>query len=83
MPTSNDLVAETAIIRKKLKQGLVHVKALPSVRILAKQMGVDLKIEPTGKNGTVTAEDVRRARWRSHDGAYLRPKRQPTGSGLG
>jgi len=62
VPTSNAVVAETAIIRKKQKQEPARVKALPSVRILAKQMGVDLTgIEPTGKNDTVTADDVRRA----------------------
>ncbi|HEV7164124.1 MAG TPA: dihydrolipoamide acetyltransferase family protein [Gammaproteobacteria bacterium] len=62
VPTSNDLVAETAIIRKKQKKDPARVKALPSVRILAKQLGVDLTdIEPTGKNDTVSADDVRRA----------------------
>jgi 2-oxoisovalerate dehydrogenase E2 component (dihydrolipoyl transacylase) len=62
VPTSNAVVAETAIIRKKQKQEPQRVKALPSVRILAKQMGVDLSgIAPTGKNDTVTAEDVRNA----------------------
>ena len=62
VPTSNDLVAETAIIRKKQKTDPTRVKALPSVRILAKQMGVDLTdVEPTGKNDTVTADDVRGA----------------------
>jgi len=62
VPTSNDLVAETAIIRKKQKKDASRVKALPSVRILAKQMGVDLTdVEPTGKNDTVTADDVRGA----------------------
>lgn len=62
MPTGNELVAETAIIRKKQKQGPVHVKALPSVRILAKQLGVDLATcQATGKNDTITADDVRRS----------------------
>ncbi|HSN18095.1 MAG TPA: biotin/lipoyl-containing protein, partial [Gammaproteobacteria bacterium] len=62
VPTSNAVVAETAIIRKKQKQEPQRVKALPSVRILAKQMGVDLSgIPPTGKNDTVTADDVRNA----------------------
>ena len=61
MPTGDDVVAETAIIRKKQNQGPVHVKALPSVRILAKQLSVDLtNCEASGKNGTVTADDVRR-----------------------
>ncbi|HET7175551.1 MAG TPA: dihydrolipoamide acetyltransferase family protein [Gammaproteobacteria bacterium] len=62
VPTSNAVVAETAIIRKKQKKDPARVKALPSVRILAKQLGVDLaSIEPTGKNDTVSADDVRRA----------------------
>src|SRR5579859_3714281 len=62
VPTSNAVVAETAIIRKKQKQEPARVKALPSVRILAKQLGVDLTdVEATGKNDTVTADDVRRA----------------------
>ena len=62
VPTGNDLVAETAIIRKKQKKDPARVKALPSVRILAKQLGVDLtSIDPTGKNDTVSAEDVRGA----------------------
>lgn len=62
VPTSNDLVAETAIIRKKQKKSAARVKALPSVRILAKQLGVDLTdVQATGKNETVSADDVRRA----------------------
>ena len=62
MPTSTTLVAETAIIRKQQKKAPAHVKALPSVRILARQMGVDLTAcESSGKNDTVTADDVRRA----------------------
>ena len=62
VPTSNAVVAETAIIRKKQKKDPARVKALPSVRILAKQLGVDLTdVQPTGKNDTVTADDVRGA----------------------
>ena len=62
VPTSNAVVAETAIIRKKQKKDASRVKALPSVRILAKQLGVDLTdVRPTGKNDTVTADDVRGA----------------------
>lgn len=61
MPTSNAELQETAIIRKKQKKGPVRVKALPSVRVLAKQLGVDLtECDATGKNGTVSADDVRR-----------------------
>lgn len=62
MPTSSTVLEETAIIRKKQKKAPVHVKALPSVRILAKQLGVDLAAcEATGKNETITADDVRAA----------------------
>lgn len=62
MPTSNEEVRETAIIRKKQKKGPTRVKALPSVRMLARQLGVDLAdCDATGKNDTVSANDVRRA----------------------
>ena len=62
MPTSDELMAETAIIRKKQRKDAARVKALPSVRMLAKQLGVDLTAVPaSGKNETVTAEDVRAA----------------------
>jgi pyruvate dehydrogenase E2 component (dihydrolipoamide acetyltransferase) len=74
VPTSNAVVAETAIIRKKQKKDASRVKALPSVRILAKQMGVDLGgIEPTGKNDTVTADDVRRSQGGSRPAAAVAP----------
>lgn len=65
MPTSSSVVAETAIIRKKQKSGPVRIKALPSVRILAKELGVDLaECQATGKNDTVTADDVHAAQAR-------------------
>ncbi|HSC48451.1 MAG TPA: biotin/lipoyl-containing protein, partial [Gammaproteobacteria bacterium] len=67
VPTGNAVVAETAIIRKKQKKDPARVKALPSVRILAKQLGVDLTdVEATGKNDTVTADDVRNAQGRAN-----------------
>ena len=66
MPTSSAVVEETAIIRKQQKKTALHVKALPSVRVLARQLGVDLAAcEATGKNDTVTAEDVRAAQGRA------------------
>lgn len=65
MPTGSSVVEDTAIVRKKRKQAPAHVKALPSVRMLAKQLGVDLALcEASGKNDTVTAEDVRAAQQR-------------------
>ena len=37
------------------------VRAMPAVRALARKLGVDLAgIEPTGANGAITAEDVKR-----------------------
>lgn len=39
-----------------------HVKALPAIRQLAKEKGVDLaKIAPTGPSGTITEDDVMKA----------------------
>ena len=70
MPTGNEVMAETAIIRKKQKQPSAQVKALPSVRILAKQLGVELSsCQATGRNDTVTADDVRSAQGRGSDAA--------------
>ncbi|MGH8279009.1 MAG: dihydrolipoamide acetyltransferase family protein [Gammaproteobacteria bacterium] len=60
MPTSTSVVEETAIIRKQRKTAPAPVKALPSVRILARQLGVDLATcQASGRNGNVTADDVR------------------------
>jgi pyruvate dehydrogenase E2 component (dihydrolipoamide acetyltransferase) len=61
MQTSDETLAETAIVRKKRKKkSAARVKALPATRALAKQLEVDLAdIEPTGKNETVTQDDVR------------------------
>jgi pyruvate dehydrogenase E2 component (dihydrolipoamide acetyltransferase) len=79
MPTGSAVVEETAIIRKKQKQASAHVKALPSVRLLAKQLGVDLAAcKATGKNDTVTAEDVRAAQARP---SAARPLEVPAGGG--
>src|SRR5690606_32729852 len=40
----------------------VHVKATPAVRALARKLDVDLaSLDPTGSDGQITAEDVRRA----------------------
>jgi pyruvate dehydrogenase E2 component (dihydrolipoamide acetyltransferase) len=37
------------------------VKAIPAVRALAKKLGVDLlAVDPTGKDGAITADDVKR-----------------------
>ncbi|MDE2345238.1 MAG: 2-oxo acid dehydrogenase subunit E2, partial [Gammaproteobacteria bacterium] len=57
-------------IRKKQKQSPAQVKALPSVRMLAKQLGVELSsCQATGRNDTVTADDVRAAQGHAADTA--------------
>jgi pyruvate dehydrogenase E2 component (dihydrolipoamide acetyltransferase) len=62
METGSEVLEETAIVRKKRKtRGTGRVKALPSVRKLAKELGVDLsRVSPSGKNGQVTTEDVQK-----------------------
>ena len=41
--------------------GRTRVKATPATRRLARQLGVELpRVQPTGKNGRVTSDDVRR-----------------------
>jgi len=54
----NDVVEETAISVGKRGAG---VKATPAVRALARRANVDVShVTPSGKDGTITAADVRR-----------------------
>jgi pyruvate dehydrogenase E2 component (dihydrolipoamide acetyltransferase) len=62
MPSSDELIVETAIVGRDRRQGGGRIKAAPAVRALAKKLGVDLAdVSATGKNGLVTPDDVRRA----------------------
>lgn len=62
MPTSDEVVVETAVAGGKRKRARGRVKAAPATRALAKKMGLDLASVPaSGKFGQVTAEDVRQA----------------------
>lgn len=64
MPTSDDVMVETATAGSRRSRGESRgrVKAAPAVRALAKRMGVDLTaLSPSGRNGLVTADDVRSA----------------------
>lgn len=62
MPTSDEVVVETAVAGGKRKRARGRVKAAPAARALAKKMGLDLASVPaSGKFGQVTAEDVRQA----------------------
>lgn len=59
MPTSDDVLEETAIVGRQ-RRGKAPVKAAPSARALAKQLGVDIgRCAPSGRSGVVTAKDVR------------------------
>lgn len=59
MPTSDDVLEETAIVGRG-RRGKAPVKAAPSARALAKQLGVDIaQVEPSGRSGVVTAKDVK------------------------
>jgi pyruvate dehydrogenase E2 component (dihydrolipoamide acetyltransferase) len=59
MPTSDDVIVETAIVGGRGRRGKGKVKAAPAVRALAKRLGVDLaRVPATGKGGRVTAADV-------------------------
>ncbi len=60
MPTSDEVIVETAIIGGQRRKRSGRVKAAPAVRALAKKLGVDLAAVPaTGKSGLVTANDVK------------------------
>ncbi|MFB3064129.1 MAG: dihydrolipoamide acetyltransferase family protein [Gammaproteobacteria bacterium] len=62
MPTSDEVVVETAVAGGKRKRARGRVKAAPAARALAKKMGLDLASVPaSGKFGQVTTEDVRQA----------------------
>jgi pyruvate dehydrogenase E2 component (dihydrolipoamide acetyltransferase) len=59
MPTSNEVLVETAIVGGRGRRSKGKVKAAPAVRALAKRLGVDLsKVPATGKGGRVVAADV-------------------------
>ena len=55
------------------------VKAMPAVRAMARKLGVDIaRVAPSGTDGTVTMDDVKRA---AADGSLLLPS--PSGRGAG
>jgi pyruvate dehydrogenase E2 component (dihydrolipoamide acetyltransferase) len=62
MPSSDELIVETAIVGRDRRQGSTRIKAAPAVRALAKKLGVELAdVTATGKSGLMTPDDVRRA----------------------
>lgn len=69
----NEVVAEQAMAISQAKGG---VKVLPAVRALAKKLNVDLtSVLPTGPDGTITAEDVKKASELLHQAGPLEPLR--------
>ena len=59
VPTSDEVLKETAIAGGTRRQKKGRIKATPSVRTQAKRLGIDLaEIVPTGKNGQITAADL-------------------------
>lgn len=59
MTSGTDVVEDTAVAGRSRRRGKGRVKATPAVRAQAKRLGVDLsEVEPTGKNGQVTAADL-------------------------
>ncbi len=61
VPTGSEVLKETAIAGGSRKRKKGRIKATPSVRTQAKKLGIDLvNIEPTGKNGQITAQDLTR-----------------------
>lgn len=74
--TGSEIVEETAIAGGRRRRARGRVKAAPAVRAQAKRLGVDLaRVEPTGKNGQVTAADLEA--FRTRQPAAKAPRGQP------
>jgi pyruvate dehydrogenase E2 component (dihydrolipoamide acetyltransferase) len=59
VPTSSEVLQETAIAGGSRRRKKGRIKATPSVRTQAKRLGIDLaEVTPTGKNGQITAKDL-------------------------
>ena len=72
MQVGDAVVAQAAI-------AVGGVKAMPAVRAMARKLGVDIaRVAPSGTDGTVTMDDVKRA---AADGSLLLPS--PSGRGAG
>lgn len=60
----NTVIVESAmgIVPQRQRDSSFHAKALPAVRNMARQLGVDLdKLTASGANGQITIDDVKRA----------------------
>ncbi len=74
----DEILEETAIAGGRRRRERGRIKAAPAVRAQAKRLGIDLaEVEPTGRNGQITAADLEafleRARKPAHRPATARP----------
>ena len=57
VPTSSEVLQETAIAGGSRRRKKGRIKATPSVRTQAKRLGIELAdVTPTGRNGQITAK---------------------------
>lgn len=79
MPTSDEVLHETAIAGGSRRRKKGRIKATPSVRTEAKRRGIDLSdVNPTGRNGQITAQDLAAFRKKSvARPAAIRPPPMP------
>lgn len=74
MPTGSEVVEDNAIAGGSRRRRQGRIKATPSVRTEAKRLGVDLaEVPATGKNGQITAADLRRYRSSASRAKLARP----------
>ena len=74
MPTGSEVVEDNAIAGGSRRHRQGRIKATPSVRTEAKRLGVDLaEVPATGKNGQITAADLRRYRSSASRAKLARP----------
>ncbi len=61
VPTSDELVQETAVAGRGRRGARGRIKAMPSIRAEAARLGIDLgTVTATGRNGQITQADLQR-----------------------
>lgn len=80
VPTSDELVTESAVAGRSRRGAGRRVKAMPSVRAEAARLGVDLaQVQATGRNGQVTQGDLQH-HLQQHGGPASWSAEAPAGS---
>ncbi|MEO0421420.1 MAG: dihydrolipoamide acetyltransferase family protein [Pseudomonadota bacterium] len=73
VPTSDEVVQETAVAGRGRRGARGRIKAMPSIRAEAARLGIDLTtVTATGRNGQITQTDLQR-----HAGAAPAPAASP------